>query len=38
MVRTESENRITLLPVSGFFFLAILLSVSLADYMTRAWR
>jgi len=24
--------------VSGFFFLAILLSLSLADYLTRSWR
>ncbi len=24
--------------VSGFFFLAILLSLALADYLTRAWR
>jgi len=24
--------------VAGFFFLAILLSLSMADYLTRAWR
>jgi cytochrome c oxidase subunit 4 len=24
--------------VAGFFFLAILLSLSLADYLTRSWR
>jgi len=24
--------------ISAFFFLAILLTLSLADYMTRSWR
>jgi cytochrome c oxidase subunit 4 len=37
-VKGASEKLTGVVVVSGFFFLAILLSLSLADYMTRAWR
>jgi len=37
-VKGASEKLTAVVLVSGFFFLAILLSLSLADYMTRAWR
>ncbi len=37
-VKGASEKLTGAVIVSGFFFLAILLSLSLADYLTRAWR
>ena len=37
-VKGASEKLTGVVVVSGFFFLAILLSLSLADYMTRSWR
>ena len=37
-VKGASEKLTAVVVVSGFFFLAILLSLSLADYLTRAWR
>ncbi len=37
-VKGASEKLTGAVVVSGFFFLAILLSLSLADYMTRSWR
>jgi cytochrome c oxidase subunit IV len=37
-VKGASEKLTGAVVVSGFFFLAILLSLSLADYLTRAWR
>jgi cytochrome c oxidase subunit 4 len=37
-VKGASEKLTAAVVVSGFFFLAILLSLSLADYLTRSWR
>jgi len=37
-VKGASEKLTGAVVVSGFFFLAILISLSLADYMTRSWR
>jgi cytochrome c oxidase subunit 4 len=37
-VKGASEKLTAAVVVSGFFFLAILISLSLADYMTRSWR
>lgn len=37
-VKGASEKLTGVVVVAGFFFLAILLSLSLADYMTRSWR
>ena len=37
-VKGASEKLTGVVLVSGFFFLAILLSLSLADYLTRGWR
>jgi cytochrome c oxidase subunit 4 len=37
-VKGASEKLTAAVLVSGFFFLAILVSLSLADYLTRAWR
>src|SRR6202166_713865 len=37
-VKGASEKLTGAVVVSGFFFLAILLILSLADYMTRSWR
>ena len=37
-VKGASEKLTGAVVVSGFFFLAILVSLSLADYMTRSWR
>ena len=37
-VKGASEKLTGAVVVSGFFFLAILLTLSLADYLTRAWR
>jgi cytochrome c oxidase subunit IV len=37
-VKGASEKLTGAVVVSGFFFLTILLSLSLADYLTRAWR
>ena len=37
-VKGASEKLTGAVVVSGFFFLAILLSLSLADYLTRSWR
>src|SRR5271157_4975912 len=37
-VKGASEKLTGAIVVSGFFFLAILLSLSLADYLTRSWR
>jgi len=37
-VKGASERLTAAVVVSGFFFLAILLSLSLADYLTRSWR
>ncbi len=37
-VKGASEKLTGAVVVSGFFFLAILLSLSLADYLTRNWR
>src|SRR5208282_556836 len=36
-VKGASEKLTSAVVVSGFFFLAILISLSLADYMTRSW-
>jgi cytochrome c oxidase subunit 4 len=37
-VKGASEKMTGVVVISGFFFLAILLTLSLADYMTRSWR
>jgi cytochrome c oxidase subunit 4 len=37
-VKGASEKLTAVVVISGFFFLAILLSLSMADYLTRAWR
>ena len=37
-VKGASEKLTGVIIVSGFFFLAILITLSLADYMTRSWR
>ena len=37
-VKGASEKLTGAIVVSGFFFLAILLSLSLADYLTGSWR
>ena len=37
-VKGASEKLTGVVVVSGFFFLTILLTLSLADYLTRAWR
>ena len=37
-VKGASEKLTSAVVVSGFFFLAILLTLSLADYLTRSWR
>jgi cytochrome c oxidase subunit IV len=37
-VKGASEKLTAAVVVSGFFFLAILLCLSLADYLTRAWH
>jgi len=37
-VKGASEKLTGAVVVSGFFFLAILISLSLADYLTRCWR
>ena len=37
-VKGASEKLTAAVVVSGFFFLLILLSLSLADYLTRSWR
>jgi cytochrome c oxidase subunit 4 len=37
-VKGASEKLTGVVVVSGFFFLSILLILSLADYMTRSWR
>ncbi len=37
-VKGASEKLTGAVVVSGFFFLAILIALSLADYMTRSWR
>jgi cytochrome c oxidase subunit 4 len=37
-VKGASEKLTAAVVVSGFFFLAILLALALADYLTRAWR
>lgn len=37
-VKGASEKLTGVVVVSGFFFLAILLTLSLADYLTRSWR
>ncbi len=37
-VKGASERLTAAVVVSGFFFLAILISLSLADYLTRSWR
>ncbi|HUB03193.1 MAG TPA: cytochrome C oxidase subunit IV family protein [Terriglobales bacterium] len=37
-VKGASEKLTAAVVVSGFFFLMILLALSLADYLTRAWR
>jgi len=37
-VKSASEKLTGAVVVSGFFFLAILLTQSLADYLTRSWR
>ena len=37
-VKGASEKLTGAVVASGFFFLAILLSLSLADYLTRSWR
>jgi cytochrome c oxidase subunit 4 len=37
-VKGASEKLTGVVVVAGFFFLAILLSLSLADYLTRSWR
>jgi cytochrome c oxidase subunit 4 len=37
-VKGASEKLTGVVVVSGFFFLSILLTLSLVDYLTRAWR
>ncbi len=37
-VKGASEKLTGAIVASGFFFLAILLTLSLADYLTRSWR
>lgn len=37
-VKGASEKLTAAVVVSAFFFLAILLSLAMADYLTRAWR
>ena len=37
-VKDASEKLAGAVVLSGFFFLAILISLSLADYLTRSWR
>ncbi len=37
-VKGASEKLTGIVVFSGFFFLAILLSLSMADYLTRSWR
>ena len=37
-VKGASEKLTGAVVVAGFFFLGILLSLSMADYLTRAWR
>jgi cytochrome c oxidase subunit 4 len=37
-VKGASEKLTGVVVVSGFFFLSILLILSLADYLTRAWK
>ena len=37
-IKGASEKLTGAVVVSGFFFLLILLSLSLADYLTRSWR
>jgi cytochrome c oxidase subunit IV len=37
-VKGASEKMTAVVVISGFFFLAILLSLSMADYLTRTWR
>jgi len=37
-VKGASEKLTSAVVVSAFFFLAILISLSLADYLTRSWR
>jgi cytochrome c oxidase subunit 4 len=37
-VKGASEKMTGAVVVSGFFFLAILLALAMADYLTRAWR
>src|SRR5580693_10393246 len=37
-VKGASEKLTGIVVFSGFFFLAILLTLSLADYLTRSWR
>jgi cytochrome c oxidase subunit IV len=37
-VKGASEKLTGAVVVSGFFFLSILLVLSLADYLTRSWR
>jgi cytochrome c oxidase subunit 4 len=37
-VKGASEKLTGAIVVSGFFFLAILIALSLADYLTRSWR
>ena len=37
-VKGASEKLTGAVVFSGFFFLAILIPLSLADYLTRSWR
>jgi len=37
-VKYTSEKMTGAVVVAGFFFLAILLALSMSDYLTRAWR
>jgi cytochrome c oxidase subunit 4 len=37
-VKYASEKMTGAVVVAGFFFLAILLALSMSDYLTRAWR
>lgn len=37
-VKGASEKLTAAVVVSAFFFLAILLALAMADYLTRAWR
>jgi cytochrome c oxidase subunit IV len=37
-VKGASEKLTAAVVISGFFFLAILLALSMSDYLTRAWR